>query len=187
MRFYLGLVHYPIKNKNGELINTSVTNLDIHDISRSCRTFGIINYYLVTPIELQKDLVKTILGHWAEDHANQYNPDRHNALSIARAVDSVEETIAIIEKNEGQRPLVVVTGANFEHYDGDETSLTNKVEQGNIPCLILFGTGHGLHDELLKIADFKLKPIHAVSSDGYNHLSVRSAVAIYLDRLFGNR
>ena len=29
---YLGLVHYPIYNKNMQVIATAVTNFDIHDI-----------------------------------------------------------------------------------------------------------------------------------------------------------
>ena len=186
MKYYLGLVHYPIRNKRGETVTTSVTNLDIHDISRSCRTFGIEKYFLITPLETQRVLVNEILGHWEQDHANTYNPDRHEALSRALAIDSVRLAIEEIKKIEGIDPLIVVTGANFKSYDGDTSELTKRVEKENIPCLILFGTGWGLHDDVLNLAHFKLTPINAKNSE-YNHLSVRSAVAIYLDRLFGNR
>ncbi len=185
MRIYLGLVHHPIKNKLGELVTTSVTNLDIHDISRSCRTFGIKKYFLVTPFEAQRELVDSILGHWEQDHANAFNPDRQDALAIARAVDSIETAIAQITEIEGQRPLIAVTGANFETFDGDVKELTKKLEVLNMPCFLLFGTGWGLHPIALEKAEFKLSPIISKNSDGYNHLSVRSAVAIYLDRLFG--
>lgn len=54
MRLFLGLVHYPIKNKSGEIITTSVTNMDIHDISRSCRTFGVERYYIISPLKAKK-------------------------------------------------------------------------------------------------------------------------------------
>jgi hypothetical protein len=185
MKIYLGLVHHPIKNKLGELVTTSVTNLDIHDISRSCRTFGVINYFIITPLMAQKELVETILGHWEQDHANSFNPDRQDALSIARCVNSVDNAILEITKLEKQKPFVVVTGANFENHSGDVSQLTKKLEVGNMPCLLLFGTGWGLHSSVLDMADFKLSPIVSKNSDGYNHLSVRSAVAIYLDRLFG--
>lgn len=185
MRLYLGLVHHPIKNKLGELVTTSVTNLDIHDISRSCRTFGVKNYFIITPFVAQKELVDSILGHWEQDKANAFNPDRQDALSIAKCVDSIETAIEAITKIEGQKPLIAVTGANFESYDGDVSQLTKKVESGNMPCFLLFGTGWGLHPIALEKADFKLSPINSKNSDGYNHLSVRSAVAIYLDRLFG--
>jgi hypothetical protein len=185
MKLYLGLVHHPIKNKLGELVTTSVTNLDIHDISRSSRTFGVKNYFIITPFVAQQELVGSILGHWEKDQANAFNPDRQDALAIARCVDSIETAIAQIEKIEGQMPLIVVTGANFKSYDGDVSQLTKKLEIGNMPCFLLFGTGWGMHPIALEKADFKLSPIVSKNSDGYNHLSVRSAVAIYLDRLFG--
>jgi len=186
MRLYLGLVHYPIKNKLGELVTTSVTNLDIHDISRSCRTFGVKNYFIITPFKAQQELVASILGHWEQDQANAYNPDRQDALAIAKCVESIDYAIKEITKIEGVAPLIAVTGANFESIDGDVLQLTKKLESGNMPCFLLFGTGWGLHPMALEKADFKLSPIISKNSDGYNHLSVRSAVAIYLDRFFGS-
>lgn len=182
---YLGLVHHPINNKRGEIVTTSVTNLDIHDIARSCRTFGVKNYFIVTPLEAQHGLVNKILGHWQEDNANAYNPDRHDALSIARLANSVEEAVVEIEKIEGKKPLVAVTGANFQGFSGNAADLREKMEIDNMPCFLLFGTGWGLHASVVESADFKLNPIFSNIGDGYNHLSVRSAVAIYLDRLFG--
>ena len=131
-------------------------------------------------------MVDSILGHWEQDKANAYNPDRQDALSIARAVDSIETAIDEITRIEGQRPMIAVTGANFESFDGDVSQLTKKIEGSNMPCFLLFGTGWGLHPIALEKADFKLSPIISKSSDGYNHLSVRSAVAIYLDRMFGS-
>ena len=187
MKLYLGLVHYPIRNKLGELVTTSVTNLDIHDIARSCRTFGVKKYFLITPLNLQRELVDSILGHWEQDNANAYNPDRQDALSVATAVDSFETALLEIEKIEGRKPLIIATGANFKDSDGDVSQLTKKAEVGNMPCFLLFGTGWGLHPELLAKVDYKLSPITSNNTDGYNHLSVRSAVAIYLDRMFGNK
>lgn len=180
---YLGLVHHPIRNKNDEIVTTSVTNLDIHDISRSCRTFGMKKYFLVTPLSLQKDLVNKILRHWEEDKAAYYNPDRQDALAIAKVIDSVELACEEIEKIEGQAPIIAVTGANFKTHTGDEAALLKKGSVDKRPIFLLFGTGWGLHAQVLERAHFSLKPIFGCSDDGYNHLSVRSAVAIYLDRL----
>lgn len=183
VNIYLGLVHHPIRNKVGEIVTTSVTNLDIHDISRSCRTFGIKNYFLVTPLTLQKELVNKILGHWEEDKAAFYNPDRQDALAIARVVDSIDDAMKRIEEIEGVAPLIAVTGANFEAHTGDEAALLNQSLLDKRPIFLLFGTGWGLHAQVLERAHYSLKPIFGSSDDGYNHLSVRSAVAIYLDRL----
>jgi hypothetical protein len=181
--YYLGLVHHPINNKKGEVVTTSVTNLDIHDIARSCRTFGFKNYFIVTPLRPQHEQVARILGHWGEDKSSAYNPDRKDALAIARLVDSIEQAVENIEKMEGEKPLVAVTGANFQQDDGEVKTLINKISIDNRPLLLLFGTGWGLHASVVESADFRLAPLSGAAEDGYNHLSVRSAVAIYLDRV----
>jgi len=183
---YLGLVHYPINNKRGEVVTTSVTNLDIHDIARSCKTFNVEKYFIITPLEAQQSLVNRILGHWEQDKASLYNPDRQDALEIAQLADSVETAFAEVTELEGQRPLLAVTGANFQRFDGNAKALKLKMEIDNRPCLLLFGTGWGLNATVIEQADFMLDPIFGINHN-YNHLSVRSAVAIYLDRLQGGQ
>ncbi len=180
---YLGLVHHPIRNKRDVEVTTSVTNLDIHDIARSCRTFGFSNYFIITPIKKQQELLSRILNHWEQDKAHEYNPDRQDALSFIQCEDSIEFATARIAQIEGVRPLVCVTGANFKDFDGDVSDLKNKMLLDNKPLFLLFGTGWGLMDSVVNSADFRLSPISGASKDGYNHLSVRSAVAIYCDRL----
>ena len=183
INLYLGLVHHPINNKRGEVVTTSVTNLDIHDISRSCRTFGVKKYFIVTPLAAQHDLVGRILGHWGEDKASDYNPDRKDALAVAKLINSVEDTISEIESIHGEKPYIAVTGANFDTSSGNCEKLIRSVGVDKKPCLLLFGTGWGLHASVIERADFKLAPINGYSADDYNHLSVRSAVAIYLNSL----
>ncbi len=180
---YLGLVHSPIKNKRDMEVTTSVTNLDIHDIARSCRTFGFKNYLIITPVVAQHRLLDRIIGHWASDKGNDYNPDRSSALADVRVRNSIEEGIEFITEQEGVKPMVVVTGANFSEHDGDLDKFTSKMKVDNRPIFLLFGTGWGLTASVVEGADFRLLPIIGSASDGYNHLSVRSAVAIYLDRL----
>lgn len=184
---YLGLVHHPIVNKRGDVVTTSVTNLDIHDISRSCRTFNVSKYFIITPLEAQHKLVNRILGHWKEDKSNAYNPDRQNALSIAELQNSIEDAVKKIEELEGKKPIVAVTGAGFQDFSGTSDDLREKMKIDNKPCFLLFGTGWGLNASVVESADYRLDPILCNEGDGYNHLSVRSAVAIYLDRLNGFR
>src|SRR5690606_33498348 len=90
---YIGLVHGPVRAKDGKEITTSVTNLDIHDISRSARTFGFQHYFLITPIKNQQQMVNKILGFWESDSGLIYNPDRKNALAEAQVLDSIEMAI----------------------------------------------------------------------------------------------
>jgi hypothetical protein len=51
--------------------------------------------------------------------------------------------------------------------------------------LILLGTAWGLAQEVIDAGDGILPPISGLGN--YNHLSVRSAAAIVLDRLLGAR
>lgn len=182
-KLYVGLIHHPINNKKGEVVTTSVTNLDIHDISRSAKTFGAEKYFIVTPLQAQQKLVNRILGHWEGDQSSAYNPDRCVALSAAEVVDSIEIAKEKIKELEGQEPFVVVTGANFEDGYGTVSSLKQQLKIDKRPCFLLFGTGWGLHASVTDGADFKLEPLYGADDQDYNHLSVRSAVAIYLDRL----
>ncbi len=183
---YIGLVHGPVRNKKGLEVTTSVTNLDIHDIARSSRTFGFKNYFIITPIQAQHELVGKILGHWDTDAGSEYNPDRSDALSFIKLAHTIEEASAKIFEIEGKKPLIAVTGANFLTYDGEPNELVRRINVDKVPLFLLFGTGWGLTASIVDQADFRLKPIYGKSKDGYNHLSVRSAVAIYLDRLWGS-
>jgi len=61
--------------------------------------------------------------------------------------------------------------------------MRNMLLRETAPFLILLGTGWGLTDEILARSDYILEPIEGDSD--YNHLSVRSAAAIILDRLLG--
>ena len=180
---YLALVHHPVVNKRGVEVTTSVTNLDIHDIARTCRTYGLAGYFIVTPIEAQHQLLKRITDHWESDEGGEYNPDRSDALSLIRPVRSVEEAMEWVEQKEGKKPLMAVTGAGFKDTDGTPGQLKQKIVLDAQPLLLLFGTGWGLSASLVKRADYRLTPLVGAAADGYNHLSVRSAVAIYCDRL----
>jgi hypothetical protein len=182
---YLGLVHHPIKNKNGEVVTTSVTNLDIHDIARSCRTYGVKQYHIITPLEAQHQLINRILNHWKTDKSAAYNPDRQDALNLTELTPSIEKAVKKIELIEGVAPMVVVTGANFNQHDGDVSELKSRMQLDNRPIFLLFGTGWGLIDSVCEAADFRLAPLNGPGD--YNHLSVRSAVAIYCDRLLARK
>jgi hypothetical protein len=177
MNIYLGLVHYPVLNKFNDIVTTSITNLDIHDIARTCKTFGIKKYFIINPLETQKLLLDRILKFWKSDNAEIYNSDRVTALSEIEYSDSVENTIECIKNQEEECPVTITTtAANLEA----QISIS-EFKKITKPILILFGTGNGLAPEIHNKADFILSPI--IGNTGYNHLSVRSAAAIVLDRL----
>lgn len=183
--FYLALIHYPVLNKFGDIINTSITNLDIHDIARSCCTFGIKNYFIVTPLESQKEMLDRILGFWNGKTAQKYNSDRSQALSLIQYAASVQDVVEFIISQEKLDPVIVSTTAvkrddqiSFDHFK--EVIFSSKR-----PCLLLFGTGNGLTENLITASDYILKPV--LGNTEYNHLSVRSAAAVIMDRLLSEK
>lgn len=179
----IALVHHPVLNKNGETIGSAVTNLDLHDIARAARTYGIGNYFITTPYEDQQELVNEIIGHWQKGHGASYNPARKEALSTIRVTDSVTAAINLLSKEiDGGELLVVATSARAYPTSVSYTELRTKIENGT-PILLLFGTAHGLAPEIMKLADAVAEPLKGQTE--YNHLSVRSAASIIFDRLLG--
>lgn len=178
----IALIHYPVINKSGETIGSAVTNLDIHDIARAARTFGVDDYYIVTPYTDQQELVEEIIEHWQTGHGAKYNPARKSALALVRLMGSLEGVIERVGDKRGQRPLLVTTSARLQENSITFTDTRRRIEAGE-PVLLLFGTAHGLAPEVIRKADHTLPPIGGET--GYNHLSVRSAVSIVLDRLLG--
>lgn len=84
LKLDLALVHYPVWNKNQEIIGSAVTNLDIHDIARAGKTYGVNTFYIVTPFTDQKKLVGEIIDHWLHGYGAGYNQDRQEAFSIIK-------------------------------------------------------------------------------------------------------
>lgn len=179
---YIALLHYPVYNKRGEIVTTAVTNMDIHDISRTARTYGVQRFYIVTPLEQQKRFVERILRHWQKGHGITYNPSRKEAFDIVRVADTLDDVTAALSRETGRRPRVVVTSASPREGGGlTYEALGELISQGDEAFLILFGTGWGIAEEVMEKADFLVEPIQGDSD--YNHLSVRSAAAVMLDRL----
>ncbi len=180
----MALVHYPVINKNGDVIASAVTNLDLHDIARAAKTYGIQSFYVVTPLADQKALVEKIVSHWTEGPGARYNPKRREALELIRVKETIENVIDDIHNNCSISPKTVVTSAKngFRTISYGKFSEMLKTSQ---PYLLVLGTAWGLSDDFITGADYVLSPVKG--SADYNHLSVRSATAIILDRLMTNK
>lgn len=178
----IALIHYPVVNKTGETIGSAVTNLDLHDIARAAKTFGVDSYSIVTPYEDQRQLVGDILNHWLEGHGAKYNPARKSALDLVDITESIDQLVDAVTRKRGRKPLILTTSARRTGKMISYGACREKIETGE-PVLLLFGTAHGLDQPVIEMADQTLPPINGVSD--YNHLSVRSAVSIILDRLLG--
>jgi hypothetical protein len=103
-------------------------------------------------------------------------------------VDSFEAVKAAIRAEHGEDPEVVLTDARpipkSISYAEYRQELANPGRTK--PVVIVFGTGWGISDVFYPEVHRILAPVYGPGgAEGYNHLSVRAAVAIILDRLFG--
>lgn len=176
----LALVHHPVVDKNGQTIAAAVTSLDLHDIARSAKTYGIGTFFVVTPLTDQQTLVRQIIGHWVTGTGATYNPDRQDALALIRLKPSLDEVQQTLARQHGMAPKTIVTSAQTANSDLSYSGLRDMVSDGT-PLLLIFGTAWGLAPQVMNEADYRLAPI--TGTGDYNHLAVRSAVAIVLDRI----
>ena len=183
MRLYVALVHYPVLNRRGQTVTSAITNINIHDLSRSARTFGVKRTFMITPIQEQSDLIRHIQSVWNTNEGQLHETRRAEALSRLCVEATLQDAIASITDLEGERPVIVSTSAIEGMKDSPFEEVSTLVHDKNKPVLVMFGTGWGLAPEILNEADLKLEPISGF--DDFNHLSVRAAFAIIIDRLVG--
>lgn len=181
-KLYVALIHYPVVDKNGKIIASAVTNLDLHDIARVAKTYGLRSFYVVTPLEDQQELVQRIISHWTDGIGATYNPKRRSALELIRVKDSFCEVLNQITDKENEYPLTIATCARKYPTNISYEKFRTMLNNGK-PYVLTLGTAWGLAEEFISKADYVLDPIAGAAD--YNHLSVRSAAAIILDRLLG--
>jgi len=191
---WVALVHYPVYDRNHKVVATALTNLDLHDIARSVRTYNLAGYLIVHPVAAQRELASRIAGHWTGDRGAPGAPKndfRRMAVERVQVVASLADAAAFVAEAEGSQPTLISTAArpspDARGYDDIRNSLSG-------PALLVLGTGWGLTEDALAACAYRLAPVEALRTTpttaddpGYNHLSVRSACAIILDRLYGDR
>ena len=183
---HIALVHHPIVDKQGDVAATSVTNLDIHDISRAGRTYGVDGFWIVHPYDHMHRYVKRVLEHWREGFGGTYNPSRRESLHVT---ELAHDLVEIAERLEGMYPdreqvwiaTTAKSSSNPLTYKELRRWLANDADDR--VYVVLFGTGWGLHNDVLEEMDYTLEPVKGPTD--WNHLSVRAAAGIILDRILG--
>ena len=181
-RVYLALLHHPVYNHAHEVVTTSVTSLDVHDIARVAKTYECKGYFVVTPVAAQRELVNKVLFHWAQPAHMLRDHPRRPAMQLVRPAADLDEALEYIKKEEGEYPTMVGTSAKGGNRRVSFRELKELLKMGR-PFLFVFGTGWGLTEEVMDRMDLILEPVYGRKD--YNHLPVRAAVAIILDRLMG--
>jgi hypothetical protein len=217
---FVALIHYPVTDRNGRVVTSAITSLDLHDIARSSRTYGVSAFFVVHPILDQRTFAASVIDHWQTGYGRQFDSRRREALDLVRIVTDLDEAIVEAERIAGARPAIVYTSARApaaiaasSPTQSHQSALSGRVESPASsqqsspaaptaacisyaemrssleradapPVILLFGTGFGMTPALLARADFMLPPIFGPGT--YNHLSVRAAAGIILDRLRGH-
>lgn len=181
---YIGLLHYPCRDRHDKIITTMLTPIDITDIARSACTFGVARFDLITPLASQQQIARKLIDYWMTARVDL--AFRRPALQTVRIVDRLEASLAGVLHEEGLAPVVIGTDARELALPRiSYRRLRHVIEAEPAPVYLLFGTGWGVALEVLERVDYLLPPVWGPTE--YNHLSVRAAVAIILDRLRGRR
>ena len=181
---HVALIHYPVISKNGDTIASAVTNLDLHDIARTAKTYGVNAFYVVTPLEDQAALVDKIVAHWVTGAGGEYNPARREALLLIKVKATYAEVLDDIRQTQNAEPVTVATSARARPPLLPFGGFKSLLDSGQ-PIIMALGTAWGLAEAFMEQSDHVLEPIKGGTD--YNHLPVRSAAAIILDRVLGCR
>jgi hypothetical protein len=157
------LLHHPMTNRLGKVITTAVTNIDLHDIARSCRTYEVDHFFVVTPIAEQHALLNRIIGHWSKGRSLDWHPDRAEAFSRLQLVHEFNDVLKYHQQHYGLNIEVVMPDARplpqpqiayadlrarwanelkaLASAGRDSGAMTSKI--------IVFGTGWGVAPEFI--------------------------------------
>lgn len=180
---FLALVHHPVVDRNGRIITSAITSLDLHDLARSSRTYGVRALYVVHPVPEQREFARSVIDHWRIGYGRSFDSRRVEALDLIEVVAGLEDAAAAAERIAGRRPEIVHTSAREAKGMSFAIMRERMAAKDAAPVLILLGTGFGLAPAARGVADLALEAIRGVGE--YNHLSVRAAASIILDRLRG--
>ena len=128
---YIGLIHYPIYNKHMEIVTTALTNYDLHDIARTAKTYNVKRYFIVHPVEAQREMALRIMNHWKTGGGVAYNPNRKEAFEETELVPTLDDVLQWIENEEGEKPIIVTTDARVY-----PNTISYKAMRQKIHCLL---------------------------------------------------
>lgn len=181
---FIALIHYPVLDRNGRIVTSAITSLDLHDIARSARTYGVRAVYVVHPVAEQREFALRVLDHWRMSHGRLFDSRRREALELVELTSDLDHAITAASAIANARPLLVHTSARA---GGDGITYAQLREMMNredaAPVMLMLGTGFGMAPAMREAAGLALAPV--LGEGEYNHLSVRAAASIILDRLRG--
>ncbi len=180
---FIALMHFPVYNKAREIVTSSLTTINLHDLSRIATTYGTSGCYIVTPLQRQQEVARRMIEHWTQGYGAAYNPTRAEALQHLCIVDTLAQAHTDIQQRCGKLPQMIATDARWFPGSVSYPELRHIIWQREEVFLLLLGTAWGLAEDLMQSCKYILAPITGLTA--YNHLPVRVAAGILLDRLLG--
>ena len=168
----VALVHHPVLTRTGETGTTAITSIDVHDFARSCAFYNVAPVYLVHPAQGMHALIGDMTDYYLNGAGGERNPGRREVLKAIRCVSSFEDIPGLSDYKLWYTSAMPPKGQIIE---------PEEIPKMGGKHLIVFGTGWGLDAEKMPNENGWLSPIEGVGK--VRHLSVRAALAIYLDRL----
>jgi hypothetical protein len=175
-RLTLVLLHHPVVDRTGAVITSTIDHFDVMDGSRLALTYGLDGFVVVNPEPSQRALMERLLRHGADEAGRERERGTFTRTSWAPDLATV---VADIVARTGRAPLVVTTSARPDGADIDFATLRASMSDAQV--VLVLGKAWGLAPAAFAASDRRLVPIDA--GTGFNHLSVRSAMAILVDRL----
>jgi hypothetical protein len=170
----VALVHHPVINRLGEEITSTIDHFDVMDGSRLALTYGLERLFVVNPVPAQQALVERLIAHGTPSVERDETRGDLGRVAWAPDLEAVIEELG--------HPTVVATSAKRSSDALDVATVRARLHAGE-RMLVVLGKAWGLAPRVIEAADLRLAPIDA--GTGFNHLSVRSAMAIVIDRLLG--
>jgi hypothetical protein len=125
-----------------------------------------------------------MIAHWTQGYGATYNPTRAEALQSIHVVEHLEAVEQDIVRRCGVAPRLIATDARWFSQCISYRALRQILWQQRDAFLLLLGTGWGLAEDVITRCEYILAPIYGLTP--YNHLPVRVAAGIMLDRLLGH-
>src|SRR5436853_424381 len=111
MDLSVALLHENMHDKQGKIVTASLTLIDIHDLARGSRTFGITSLFVAHPSPAIRKLAHTLETHWEEGFGATYNPNRKEALETLEIVSDLDEVIHKIDLRTKKLPKLIASSA----------------------------------------------------------------------------
>jgi len=95
----------PVVDRNGRVIASAITSLDLHDLARSSRTYGVRALYVVHPVPEQREFARSVIEHWRIGYGRSFDSRRVEALNLIEIVADLDVAVAAAERVAGRRPF----------------------------------------------------------------------------------